>query len=411
MRPLVGSLAIAVTALPALGGPKSVIEPIVTEEANNGDWCDWLSDSPGTLYKNKENPFIQKIKLFGRAHYQAVYVDGTEGSETIQDFRRLRAGAEIDFLKFFELKGSVNLTNDNRQRAGLGPTDNDGDLGFGYESIQDAVLTFDAQEAFNIQSLDSFKIRYGKQKLEIGGEQRASSKKIKTIERSAISNRLRDGNDGTGLLIEASKGKWGGSIGYFSNESVDELSYDYFSDGGTYLWAHLSYELTDNDTLFLDYFDSFDFDASASAISPDYSIVASYEMERGPVDVLIEGIYGESQNPSAGRDGNFYAFVFLPSYELNDRTELVFRYQYQGSNEEEGVRVNSRYTRRSGNQDGPLIGDNRGDTHHSVYAGLNYLLCGHNAKVMFGVQYDNIDTPEEGHNEAMTYGAAFRMFF
>ena len=52
----------------------------------------------------------------------------------------------------------------------------------------------------------------------------------------------------------------------------------------------------------------------------------------------------------------------------------------------------------------------RGDSHHSLYAGLNWYLCGHNAKIMTGVEYQTIDTPD-GDEDATTLLLAYRMYF
>lgn len=401
MRPLFGSLAIAATALPALGGPKSAIEPIVTEEHNNGSFCDWLSGSPGELYKNKENPFISKVKIFGRAHYQAVYVDGDEGSELIQDFRRLRSGAQVDFLKFFTAKATVNLVDDDRQAGD--------DLGFGYESFEDATLKFEFGKAFGLDFFDDAELVYGKQKVEIGHEQHLSSKKIKTIERSAMANFVRPANS-TGTLLFLEKGDWAGSFAYYSADEENELSGDYDQ---SYYYASITRGFGD-DSLTLDYIKS-DNNGEGEGIDYDWASAASYNIERDMWSLAIDTYYGEKGDAADGdRGGNFYGVTVLPTYWIvQDRLELVGRYAFQGSNEDEGVRVGSRYTRDPGNSsDTNGVGSNgRGDAHHAVYLGLNYYLCGDNAKFLFGVEYDTISTDNEGQQSALTYGGAFRMFF
>ena len=32
------------------------------------------------------------------------------------------------------------------------------------------------------------------------------------------------------------------------------------------------------------------------------------------------------------------------------------------------------------------------DSYHSIYAGLNYYLCGNNSKVQVGAEYETLDT-------------------
>ena len=36
----------------------------------------------------------------------------------------------------------------------------------------------------------------------------------------------------------------------------------------------------------------------------------------------------------------------------------------------------------------------RGDSYHSIYAGLNYYLCGNNSKVQVGAEYETLDTTD-----------------
>ena len=45
-----------------------------------GDWCETLQDF-GTLYdvKKKNNPYVQKVKIFGRYQQQWAYSDGSIG--------------------------------------------------------------------------------------------------------------------------------------------------------------------------------------------------------------------------------------------------------------------------------------------------------------------------------------------
>jgi len=131
-------------------------------------------------------------------------------------------------------------------------------------------------------------------------------------------------------------------------------------------------------------------------------------MERGPYELLINGFYG-SNRPDDNRGGDFHGIVVLPSYSVNDQLDIVFRYQYQASNADQGIRVNSRYT-RSGETTLNSGTGGRGDQHQSVYAGLVYKLCGHNAKFLFGAEYDNLKS-DQGTSESVTYGGAFRMHF
>ena len=97
----------------------------------------------------------------------------------------------------------------------------------------------------------------------------------------------------------------------------------------------------------------------------------------------------------------------MASRNLSDNIEAVLRYSYQGADEAEGIATNSRYLRRSHDAD---AGGGRGDQHHSIYAGLNYLACGHNAKIMTGVEWETLDAAG-GDVDALTLWLAFRTYF
>ena len=92
---------------------------------------------------------------------------------------------------------------------------------------------------------------------------------------------------------------------------------------------------------------------------------------------------------------------------IADKLEAVVRHPYQGSDEAEGIATNSRYLRRQHDAD---VNGGRGDAHHSLYAGLNYFACGHNAKIMSGVEWESLDTAG-GDMDALTLWLAFRRYF
>ncbi|MGB0774328.1 MAG: porin [Akkermansiaceae bacterium] len=417
--------------------------PIKVPESNNGNWCEWLQNDPGTIYKNDDNPYVQEFGVFGRFQFQYAYVDGEGARGTgTQDFnydteeiRRLRLGVRLKFLKYFDLKANANL------EADLAPTGLESDHDVEYADIYAATLTFDAQKAFGIQSLDALDIGIGKYKIGNNGEQGESSRKIKTIERSAISNYAHPENS-TGIMLSAEKGDWDFALGMFSGDEEREFS---AMDGSNdvFYYLHIGKKF-DKPVWFsksradlrvvVNGDDKANQGGSLSNPNPegsgtfdqDWVVSLSTESKRGRFALLTDVIYGENggsyftskgvrrRNPD--REGSFWGVVILPSYELiEDKLELVFRYQYAHASEKEGFRIGSRYSRRAGSSYGFTgandLSDGRGDSHHSAYLGLNYYLCKDNAKVMLGVEYDDLDSETQDVYEGYTAWAAFRMFF
>ncbi|WP_035601574.1 porin [Haloferula sp. BvORR071] len=396
---------------------------------NDFNFCSWLSSKPGTIKGIPENPVIQSVVFEGRFHWNAAYVDGegTNGqdfSETYTDARRFRLGGKIGFLNYFAYKGVVNMVDDQRF--------NGGELHYGYQDFDESFLTFDAVKAFGISGLDTLLINYGRVKWHGGLEARTSSNALLTVERSAISNKLYQSARPTGVFVNASKGKLSGTMGvYSSDEKTDEFGVDDGNPEGWGGWndgliynAELLYSATDdlrfgwellynnaderlaNEDSLLDY-------RWATTLSAEYAI--------GQGGVNIEGIYGdngdERMQSNAARRGNFWAFVVTPYYWIVPaKLQAVVQYQYAGSEEDQGIRTNSRYVRATnygGGGNPNIVNGGRGDELHTLYAGLNYLVCGDNLKFQLGAELTHLETPHSGDGDvdAITYQFGFRTFF
>ncbi len=389
----------ALLAAPAMAGTE-IAPPPAPAASNSGDWCSWLQSKPGTLYKNADNPILQGFHIGGRFQWQAAYVDGRDANgddfhDGDGDFRRFRLESKTDFLRFFTAKVNVNLVND-QSFAG-------GDTDWGYDTFDEALLSFDIGKAFGSGPLDSLKLNYGRHKFVISEEARMSSKEIITIERSAISNKVYGSARPTGVTIDAAKGPWTATFGVFSGEDDSEFIGGW-NDGEAYYFA-LGWKYSDTLRFTADYVEN---NPSGADDFLGYersgSLNAVYESGRvGFLGSLIAGDNGD--RVAAARQGDFFGVVAMPWYWLVDeKLQAVFQYQLAVSDEPQGLRLNSRYLRDE------LAGGGRGDEHHSAYLGVNYYLCGHNAKVMAGVQYDHLDTPA-GSLDGLSWLVAFRTAF
>lgn len=400
------------------------------EPKNNGDWCDWLSSKPGTLYKNSDNPFIQEFQVFGRFQWQAAYLMGedTTGYDYSDDYtevRRFRLGGQMKFLEYFTLKANVNLVNDARHGVTRWPG-NDA-LGWGYEDFDEATLSFNAKKAFNIESLDELTLKYGRLRYDFSYEGTTSSKKLLTIERSAIANKVYGSYRPTGFTVNAVKGPWDFTASLLSTDAATLVggNVDFLGEWneGLAYYIGVSYQPTDS------WFFDFDFiynDAEFSRGEDNLfgyewatSLSAAYEADSW--GIILNGIYGDNGSGRLGnfapaRQGDFWGVVVMPYYWIvDDKLQSVVRYQYQGSQNTRGIRVNSRYMRRDhGTPVNLRTAGSRGNEHHSIYAGLNYLICGHNLKVQAGVEYDWLNIPgagTTGDSSALTYWFGFRSYF
>ncbi len=397
---ILGAIAVSGSAI---AGP--TVLPPAPEPTNNGSWCDGFK-TVGKFYSDDSNPFIQELKFFGRFQAQYGYisgddVDGDSFSDGLDEIRRLRFGAQIKFLNGFKLKGNVNLIDDDVRDGG--------GRAYEYTGWDQLKLSYSKKD---VAGFDKVKFTYGRHKVALGAETHTSSKKIKTVERSALANKISDGR-WTGFTLGLERGNWEGTFGYFSQDEGSEALGSISQGSAVYLSS--SHDIGDSNLLF-DFFynlDGEEEDPRYELASYEWAASLAYTTDIGNWELMVNLAYGDNgdsdYNSNADRQGKFWGVVIMPStYIIEDKLEFVARYLYQGSDEEEGIRTNSRYF-RADVLDHDVNGG-RGDAHHSIYAGLNWYLCGHNCKIMVGAEYETLDTPD-GDADATTLWAAYRMYF
>ena len=384
-----------------------IAEAPAAAPSNNGDWCAGFN-SVGKFYENKDAPFIQSLKFFGRFQYQYAHIDGENGagksfSEGIDEVRRFRFGSEIKFLNGFKLKGNMNLVNDLAAKGGTRE--------FEHKDWDELTLSYSKKD---VAGFDKAGLSYGRHKVAMGHESHTSSKEIKTVERSPLSNKIYD-ERWTGVKVQLERGDWEGIIGYFSQDDKEERDAWGSMSQGSAFYLSSAWKLNSGNLLF-DFFHMSDDEEADSAMN-DYNWAASlaYETEIGNWDLMVNVVYGDNgdseyHSNKPEQQGNFYGLVVMPStYLIDDKLEFVARYVYQASEEAQGIGSNSRYF-GSGDDIGGAINVDRSDSYHSIYAGLNYYLCGNNSKVQVGAEYETLDTTTGDANNT-TLWAAYRMYF
>lgn len=377
-----------------------------------GDFCEWWLDDPGEIYRSKKSPWISKVEISGRFHYQFGRVEGEDvrGNAFANDFvefRRARVTGEIDFLNFFELEVGVNLVDDRRYRAGVGEN-----LNWGYDTFDAVALTFDIGDAFGKGPFDDITLTYGRMKLNVTEEVHTSSSKLMTIERSALSEILGgDESRVTGLTLELEKDDWTGVVGVFSNEDDSLMLADW--DEGFFYYGSLAWAPRKRWTFRLDHVQAHR-EGRSDALGYDHATSLATIYESKHWGVTTDLMYGrnsttEVRNPL--REGDFYGGLFMPwVWLVEDKLQLVGRYQYARAENTEGFRLPNRYARALHSPPGTDLDGGFGDENHSFYLGLNWLLCEHNAKVMAGVSYDSMSARTDDFTAA-TYLFAVRTAF
>lgn len=424
---------VAAVLAPSLAAPSVLAgEPLPTvapDPVLAFDACEWLSDKPGYV-KFPDNPWIQEFGVFGRFQWQAAYLDaedadGNRFSDAYTEVRRFRLGAELKFLRVLGIKANVNLVDDASNEVTQWPGEQR--LGWGYEDFDEALISLDLAEAFSLDGFDTFSLRYGRHKFELSQEARTSSKKLLTVERSAISNKVYGSYRPTGVSLEAARGEWDAVVAFYSTDARTAVGINReflggWGNGEAY-YGSLGYSPGDCWHFHWDYvYNDADIrDGEDSLFSYRWATSLSAEYDAGAWGVIVDGIWGDNGSAGLGvalpdRRGDFWGLVVMPYHWLvEDRLQGVVRYQYAGAEEDAGIRVNSRYLRKD-HEGGSVAStiNGRGNEHHSLYAGLNWLPCGHNLKIQAGAEYEWLNMPgvgSEGDLSAMTWWFAFRSFF
>ena len=389
----------------ALAGPAAEAAPA---SSNCGDWCSMLKSKP-KLYKNSDNPYIQEVGIEGRVQWQTAStsvddVTGADFNETFTEFRRARLGTKIKFLNYFTAKYQVNMVDDDRPSGG--------DIEWDYQDIDEAYLEFNLGKLIDTP-FDSLSVGYGRYKYTLGYESTTSSKKLLTPERSGLGNKVYGSARPTGLKLEAEKGDWEFAAAIYST-SADGSNHETFGSwqDGENIWFHAGYSPDGPWSYGFDIsYNNADVSDDNEAAPHKWATSFNAEYDGGNWGIIGDLIVGENlDSSSATREGTFYGVMVMPyCWVIEDKLQWVGQVQYMASEEDEGVRLNSRYVRRTESY-GSDVNSGRGDQHLSLYTGLNYYLCGHNAKVQAGIEYQDLDTPA-GNVDALTYILAVRTYF
>lgn len=373
---IIGAAALSATAI---AGP--IEAPITTTETSSGDFCETLK-SLGKLYKDSSNPYIQEFSVFGRFQYQTAYHEGSDfagndSNDTHSEVRRTRLGVKIKAFNGLQLKANVNLEDGG-----------DKDHGFGYTDFDTATVSYNFG---SLGAIDDFSLSYGRHKHTLTEEAHTSSKKIKTIERSNISNLFYGSYRPTGLVASGSLADIDLKLGVYSTDDGSEFIGGW-NDGFAY-YANAQWDKFNFDFLYNDVSAGDD-----DLFGQDWATSLSYNTEIGNWDLMANAVYGKLSNGESA-----YGLVVMPStFIIPDKVEFVTRYQYAGSSADT-LKLTKRYARG--------VEGGAGDSNHTLYAGLNYFFCDHNSKLQAGVEYETLENVAGDSADATTLWLAYRMYF
>ena len=335
-----------------------------------------------TLYKNKDNPVIQELKLRGRYHGQYWSLDSQEGDNRAWENRRSRIGIDAKLFHQFELRLDVQSSDE------FDPL---------YNGLVDAYIKW--------RPADYFNLTVGKQKPQIAYFDFVQSTNSQpTFERSQIFNQLRI-DRALGAVIDGKAGNWSYQAGLYSNDI--DLEFGQIG-GGWSVTAGLGYDFKkavdfDKAEFRIDWLHSeIDFDTTILNRYQDIG-TATLWLKDGRWQFVAEAFLATGETPDV------FGFYLLPTYDLiPKKLQAVGRYSFASGDGPDSVIAQSRYEREA-----PFLTDGgRGETYHAGYLGLQYFIYGDRLKLMAGAEYAHMDGGGDGGDlDSITVLTGIRVSF
>ena len=328
---------------------------------------------------------VTELKVRGRMHYQFGYSQADDYSDFhTWEWRRMRLGVDGKLLDGWRFHLMANILPDSES------TD-----------LDSAYIRYDGLDWASL-SLEKLRPRFGR-------ELNTSSSKIKTVERSLLSNTFDPGKI-TGTSLAGDHGIFDWQIGVYNGEFGDQRSSELTGNDNQgvpeYLInASVGLDLSEKvglDALAfrLDYIDNNDDDGiNQRFAAAEDAWAASVALGTGPLDVVAEYVGADLH-----RGGEVSGFYLMPSLMLGEKWEAVARYEWIEAEDGASLRHQSRYARRVVASDPGVSSASsvRGEDYWALYGGLNYYF-NTSFKLMFGVEYAEIDDAIGGGRGLRTF--------
>jgi len=342
-----------------------------------------------TIYKNENNPVIQRFSFEGRLHGDYVYFQGDPDNYEGPEWRRYRFGASAQVFHDFILRVEVDFTDGEF---------NPNDLLDAYNRLTDANITWKPN--------DDFQLKLGKISAPFTLDGATSSKRLYTTERSTLATNFWFPTEYfMGLAAKGKIDHWSYFTGLYSSSGEDEFtSYN----SGYFALVSVSYQFNENsywdkNALTVDYiYNNPDYSGNVGtrALSHIFSLSSKLEKENAGVwsnMAIAKGI--SSQNQS-----NLFGISIMPYYNFNDTWQIAFRYSFVYSPDDNGVRLN-RYENR--------VISGRVNEAHEWHLGVNCYIYGNKLKWQNGIEYivayDRAN--DGGAYSGWGFTSAVRMYF
>lgn len=358
--------AFAASSLVAGDYGKAVIDDKMPIEGDPWTICDIFNYN--TLYES-DSGAIRGISLHGRYHGNFVSQQEDVGGVTNNGFhgwyhRRFRLAVEVEFANDLKLYAESNVPD--FEGLTRGPF---------FDDFQDLYIEWEPS--------DEFFVRIGKQKQHFTREDIESSKRVKTVERSHIVNETAQGRP-WGLVVGFETGDFSHEVGgwLYGAHAENPNWIDFDSNGG--FSYNLGYDLNETTDLFFDYVYADNNGGATSAAGGsannygpayEHAFALGAEYEQGRLEVMSDIVYALNRSASGGvpAGNDTWGFYIVPSYDISDNLEAVFRYGYMAEGR-------NHHTQRFPVRQAV-------ENYHTFYVGLQYFICGEKLKLQGGYEY------------------------
>jgi phosphate-selective porin OprO/OprP len=336
-----------------------------------------------TLYDNDEdndeNPVLEKFALRGRFQVDFPLFEANHGGDFDEvRIRRFRLGFKSRWFEDFTLHTEVDVDVDCNEQEGC-----DGD---NYQGFTDAYVGWSPN--------DRLALKLGKISAPFTLDGSTSSTRLITLERNNLTNNLwfpveyHSGVGASGRIDESHY-----KLGVYSSNGDKEFG-DF--DGGYFTLVTLAHDFSKQlgvreFVLSLDYVynKSDDQNTGTRELSHVVSVHLRFDTERWGLRSDFSGGVGyHAQSDLIG-------LALMPFYHITDDIQLVGRYTFLHSFDDDGIRY-SRYESR--------IVEEPGDRYDEIFVGLNWFVYGHKLKLQSGFKYTWMDAKQNYRGWGWTTG-------
>ena len=317
-------------------------------------------------YRSDQNEVVQSVLFSGRFQYEFAAVDADQGTHQEWNVRRMRLGVKSELFGQF----TVHV------EAGFNPQERDPF----YRRLTEASVEWEAS--------DVFALKVGKQGVAFTADGSTSSKELLTIDRGNLANNMWFSDEYIpGVSASGARSNWVYHLGVYTGGSANGEFGEF--DGSAFGLLSLGYDFSEalgvEDALLRGNYVYQDPDPNNTftrQLQHITSLNFRFEDVRWGFRVdfsAASGYLGQS---------DLWGVMAMPFFDLTSRFQVVGRYTYLRSRDDNGVRL-ARYENK--------VTEGRGDRYNEFYVGVNYYFYGHKLKLQSGLQFaDMNDSAADG---------------